>query len=276
MNPRQAATPGDFSNMSGGYGNLGGESHARRCGTGAERRLSQQERTLGIHCCHAVSQHTYQHPVNVRSLTPRVKIPFAIGGVNNTLVSGRRLGQLELQFDHRGRSHPGHRTLRQSGVDAAQYRLVFPEHHALVARAPCCRSAVACKARIMASSDQIGGAAGYREREPARIRNRLAPPRHRADWRSTASSATASACRTSTTIYNLFTATVTMLEPQTSHDREIGTELKARVARVTGSLSTIWTSTTKSTLPDPITFASTTSTCRRPAATAPSCRANGR
>ena len=86
-NPRQAATPGDFSHISGGYGNLGGDLMVgdAQLAMNAGYRGKQANSAFFV----ATSfRNNISTQVTVASFTPRAQLPFTTGAIRHSLVTG--------------------------------------------------------------------------------------------------------------------------------------------------------------------------------------------
>ncbi len=216
-NRRQAATPGDFSHTSGGYANLGGEL---KLGD-AEIALNAGYRGKVANSAFFVAtpfRNNISTQVNVMSLTPRAKLPFAFGGMVHTLVAG--IDWDNWDFDSTaGPGVVGHPLAVQR--NAALY---FQNTTALGTATVLSLGARVHRVKY-GVNDVISGSAAERDRE---LRAFEIAARHKLGDVLSVYGKFGNSFRVPNVndIYNLFTATVTMLEPQTSHDREIGTELK--------------------------------------------------
>ena len=216
VNRRQAATPGDFSHMSGGYGNLGGELQLGN----AELALNAGYRGKVANSAFFVAtafRNNISTQVNVMSLTPRAKIPFALGGMNHTLVTG--LDWDNWDFDSTaGPSVVGHPVAVQR--NAAWYL----QNTAALGAATLLSLGARVHRVTYGVNDLISGSAAARDRD---LHAFEVAARHKLTEALAVYGKFGNSFRVPNVndIYNLFTATVTILEPQTSHDREIGAEL---------------------------------------------------
>jgi len=215
-NPRLAATPGDFGNASSNYANLGGNLKL----DGAELALNAGYRTKDAPSAFFVAtpfRNNIQTTVDVWSLTPRARIPFSIGGVSNTLVTGVDWDQWSYNSTA-GPSVIGNPVSMQR--NAAGY---FQNTSAFGAR-----TLLSVGGRVQSTdygvTDQISGSAASRDEQLRAFEIAL---RHKLSsaWDIYGKFGNSFRVPNVNDIYNLFTATVTILEPQTSHDRELGASL---------------------------------------------------
>jgi iron complex outermembrane receptor protein len=221
-NRRQAVTPGDFSHISGGYLNLGGELKLG----GAEFALNAGYRGKQANSSFFVAtpfRNNINTHVNVMSLTPRAKIPFAFGGMHHTLVMG--IDWDDWDFDSTaGPAVVGHPLATQrNSAWYLQGTTVLPSATVL--------SLGVRGHRVKYDvNDVISGSTAARDRE---LRAFEIAARHNFNDALAIYGKFGNSFRVPNVNdnYNLFTATVTILEPQTSHDREIGTELRLGRAR---------------------------------------------
>lgn len=217
VNRRQAATPGDFSHTSGGHLNLGGEL---RLG-GAELAMNVGYRGKVANSSFFVAtpfRNNISTQVRTVSLTPRARIPFMLGGLKHTLVAG--IDWDEWDFDSTaGPSVSGHPLALQR--NAAWY---LQDTMALGRATTLALGARAQRVKYSVN-DALSGAAGARDRG---LNAFEIAARHKLDDVLSIYGKFGNSFRVPNVndIYNLFTATITMLEPQTSHDREIGAELQ--------------------------------------------------
>ena len=222
-NPRQAAFPSDFATLRGGYLNLGGET---RLGTGelAANLGYRQKDTDASFFVGTPFRNSVETRVEVWSLTPRYKLPHRLGGWENSLVLG--IDYDDWDFDATaGPAVPGrpHASQRNAAI-YAQHTTAFSrdtslafglrEHRVSYAvndptnpAASGSRSRsitaweIAARQRLFAELFAYGKA-GHSFRVPNVNDN-----------------------------FSLFTATVNMLEPQTSDDYEIGLDAQAGPGR---------------------------------------------
>src|SRR4051812_10622216 len=215
-NPRQAATPGDFSHISGGYGNLGGELMVGD----AELALNAGYRGKQANSAFFVAtpfRNNISTQVTVASVTPRAKIPFNLGGFKNTLVTG--VDWDSWDYDQTASAFFSHSTATQR--DTSWY---LQDSIALSAS-----TVVSVGGRMQRTSYNVGeiiaGTAATRDRD---LRAYEIAGRHQltAAWSVYGKFGTSFRLPNINDNFNLFSGAIALLEPQTSHDREIGAELK--------------------------------------------------
>ena len=216
VNPRQAATPGDFSHISGGYGNLGGEL---KLGD-AQLAMNAGYRGKQANSAFFVAtpfRNNISTQVTVASVTPRARIPFTLGGVKNTLVTG--VDWDTWDFDQTASAFFSHSVATQR--DTAWY---LQDSIALGAA-----TVVSVGGRMQRTTynvgEIIGGAAANLERN---LRAYEIAARHQLTdaWGVYGKFGTSFRLPNINDNFNLFTGAIALLQPQTSHDREIGAELK--------------------------------------------------
>ena len=216
LNPRLAATPGDFADAASNYANLGGNLSVG----GAELALNAGFRSKDAPSAFFVAtpfRNNIHTSVDTWSLTPRARIPFNLGSVSNSLVAGVDWDQWNYNSTA-GPSVPGQPVSMQRNV--AGY---FQNTSQLGAN-----TLLSLGARVQHTTygvtDQFSGSAAFRDEQLRAFEVAL---RHRVTgaWSVYGKFGNSFRVPNVNDIYNLFTATVTILEPQTSHDREVGTEL---------------------------------------------------
>ena len=216
-NPRLAATPGDFSNLASNYANVGGNLNIG----GSEFALNAGFRSKDTPANFFVASGnpTITHAsVDTWSLTPRAKIPFTLAGVSNSLVAGVDWDQWNYGASSVGPFTFAHPVSMQRNV--AGY---FQNTSQLGAK-----TLLSLGARVQQTTygvtDQFSGSAAFRDEQLRAFEVAL---RHRITdtWNVYGKFGNSFRVPNVNDIYNLITATVTILEPQTSHDREIGAEL---------------------------------------------------
>ena len=216
VNPRQAATPGDFSHISGGYGNLGGELKLgdAQLAMNAGYRGKQANSSFFVA---TPFRNNISTQVTVASVTPRARIPFTLGGMKNTLVTG--VDWDTWDFDQTASAFFSHSVATQR--DTAWY---LQDSIALGAA-----TVVSVGGRMQRTTynvgEIIGGAAANLERN---LRAYEIAARHQLTdaWGVYGKFGTSFRLPNINDNFNLFTGAIALLEPQTSHDREIGAELK--------------------------------------------------
>ncbi len=216
VNPRQAATPGDFSHLSGGYGNLGGELALGD----AEFAMNAGYRGKQANASYFVAtpfRNNISTQVNVMSLTPRAKIPFALGGLKNTLVTG--VDWDNWDFDSTASAFASHSLAVQR--DTAWYA----QDSVALGTATVLSLGGRVQRTHYAVSEIIGGTAAARDRD---LHAYEIAVRHTLTGTLSIYGKFGASFRLPNVNdnFNLFTGAIALLEPQTSHDREVGTELK--------------------------------------------------
>jgi len=215
LNPRLAATPGDFANAASNYANLGGNLSVG----GAELALNAGFRSKDAPSAFFVAtpfRNNIHTSVDTWSLTPRAKIPFNLGSVSNSLVAGVDWDQWNYN------STAGPSVVGQPVSIQRNYAGYFQNTSQLGAN-----TLLSLGARVQHTTygvtDQFSGSAAFRDEQLRAFEVAL---RHRITgaWSVYGKFGNSFRVPNVNDIYNLFTATVTILEPQTSHDREVGTE----------------------------------------------------
>lgn len=211
--PRRNATPGDFANLSSNYVNLGGSLNAG----GAEFALNAGYRNKLAPSAFFVAtafRNNVDTAVTTWSLTPRARVPFATGSVNHTLVTGVDWEQWSFSAVA-GPSVPG--TPEASQRNTAWY---FQNTSSFDSG-----TLVSVGGRTQSTSygvtAQAGGAASGRD-ESLRAYEIALRQRVAARWEVYGKFGNSFRVPNVNDNFSLFTATVNLLEPQTSHDREIG------------------------------------------------------
>lgn len=222
-NPRRAATPGDFSTLRSGYVHVGGES-----GVGpsvAAVNVSYREKdTDASFFVGTPSRNNIETRVRVWSVTPRLKIPHRLGGWDHELVVGVDYDDWDLdstagpsivgrpQATQRNSAFYAQQTTTFSrgsslALGLREHRVTYGVNDPANPGAADSRTRdltayeVAARQRI-AQALFLYGKLGYSFRVP-----------------------------NVNDIYSLLTATVTPLEPQTSHDREVGVDFRVGPGR---------------------------------------------
>ena len=215
-NRRQAATPGDFSHISGGYANLGGEFKFG----GAEFALNAGYRGKQANSSFFVAtpfRNNISTQVNVMSLTPRAKLPFMLGGINHTLVTV--VDWDNWDFDSTASSPVSHPL-------AVQRNAAWYLQNTMALGAATVLSVGGRVQHVTYSVNElIGGAAASRDRDLHAFEIAV---RHKFMDALSVYGKFGNSFRVPNVNdnFNLFTGAITLLEPQTSHDREVGSELK--------------------------------------------------
>lgn len=216
VNRRQAATPfASYTNMSGGYANLGGEfkwGDAEFALNGGFRgRESNSKLFL-----------TTKNSVTVRSLTPRLKLPFALAGTNHTLVAG--VDWEDWESDGTALANPAFFATLKRPLSTQRNRAAYFQDSIALSAATVLSAGMRFHRVTYATNDIASGTAASRERD---LRAFEISARHRLGRAVAVYGKFGNSFRVPNVNdnYSLFTGTVAQLEPQTSHDREIGTDL---------------------------------------------------
>lgn len=225
--PRGATTPFDFANRRGSHVNL---EATQRLGE-AELKLDvgYRERRSESSVLFFGSTFNVDTDVNVLAISPRARIAFNLGGFRHTLVAG-------LDWDHW--DYDSERTFGPARIQGSQEnRAVYAQNSTEVSDATTLTlggrlQRTKFEARDTASSQPYAG--GSKTRDPEAYEAAL---RHGFSPRVTAYGKLGRSFRIATVdeLYNqfggpLFDPLVSLLEPQTSNDRELGVEFKARNA----------------------------------------------
>jgi iron complex outermembrane receptor protein len=210
-NRRQAATPNDFANRTSAYANLGGETTVGNAVLAANLGY-REKKTNAFLVGSAVDSE-----MRVWSFSPRVKLPHALGGWTQTLVAG--LDWDDWDFNNQNVSsflgvRAPHATQRNRALYAQDTMQLTP---ALT---------LAAGGRLhyvdYGVVDRTSSAQGQtRERSLSAYEVAL---RYRiSDALSTYGKLDYSfRVPNVNDVYNLFTGTVSLLEPQKAHNREVG------------------------------------------------------
>ena len=217
-NRKQAATPNDFTSRTGWNVNLGGDL---KVGAGElAANLGYREKQIAAF----IVGSTIGSDTGVWSFSPRFKLPYSLGGRQHTLVTG--LDWDDWDFDNRnisaflGTRHP-HAFQRNGAIYFQNTTELTP---ALSLSVGARRHEVKYGVVDEANSAQAD----------ARKRN-LSAYEIAARYRMSPALSTYGKFGYSfrvpnvNDVYNLFTGVVALLEPQKSHDREIGADIAAGV-----------------------------------------------
>ena len=213
VNRRQASTPGDFSHTTGGRVNLGGELKLGE----SELALNAGYRGKLANSSFFAGAFNTSTQVNVVSLTPRAKIPFTLGGMKHTLVTGVDWDD----WDYDSATLPPFATHRLATQrDAAWYA----QNSTRVGAATVLSLGARAQRVNFGVNEIIGGANDTHDRN---LRAFEVAARHAINDTFAIYGKFGNSFRIPNVDenFNFFTGAVTLLEPQTSHDREIGSEL---------------------------------------------------
>ena len=212
-NRRQAATPRDFSNRWGGFVNLGGDT---RLGAGElAANLGYRERNTRA----SIIGSPIDADTTVWSFSPRWKIPYRLGGVQNSLVAG--FDWDDWEFENRTAVFGAARLPVASQRNRAIY---FQNTTAL---GPDWSLAAGARLhRVAYGVDDVANAAPGETRARDLSAYELAA-RYRVSPAAAVYGKFGYSFRVPNVndVYNLFSGAVFLLEPQTSHDREIGVDI---------------------------------------------------
>ena len=214
-NPRQAATPNDYSERWGGFANLGGE---RRIGE-AVLAANLIYREKNIHA--SIIGSPIDSDMEVWQFSPRLKLPHALGGFRNSLVAGLDLDDWNFINTTTIFGAP-----RQPSAYQRNGALYF--QNTTEAGGGWTIAAGARHQRVEYGVVDLANPAQGDRRERHLNAWELAV-RHRLSAATSAYGKAGASFRLPNVndVYNLFTGVVALLEPQTSHDYEIGIEHRA-------------------------------------------------
>ncbi|HUO44185.1 MAG TPA: TonB-dependent receptor [Burkholderiales bacterium] len=226
---RQVATPGDFSRMSDGHVNLGGEF-----GLGdAQFALNLQYRGKTVHSAFFVAtpfRDDVDTQVDVWSATPRLRVPFTLGGVASTLITGIDWDQWKYDsttaFGAFVAGHP---------LSDQRNRAWYVQDTSELTARTTLSLGVRLHRVTYDVSDDVNVTEDSRDRDLRAFEVAL---RQRLGESLSLYGKFGNSFRVPNVNdnYNLFTATITMLEPQTSHDRELGIEYQTAATHYRAAL----------------------------------------
>ncbi len=243
-NRRQAALPGDFADLSGGYLNLGGSY--RLGGSELAANLSYREKDTDSSFFVALP---FRNNVQTHSrqwlFTPRIKIPHQLGGLNNTLVAGVDIED----WDFQGTAGPSvigrPQATQRSDALYLQHTTVFGggTSVALGGRTQRVTYGVADPANAAVLAERKRNLDAYE----LALRQPLG-----GGWAAYGKIGSSFRVPNVNDNYSLFTATVNLLEPQTARDRELGLEAVRGTSRYRVALYEI--ELNNEILLDPVSF----------------------
>ena len=213
---RQAGAPfGSFAKLSGGYVNLGGELKLGEAEFALNAGFRARESDAALFL-------TTGHSVTARSLTPRVKLPFAIAGTRHTLVAGVDWED----WDSDGTALPNSTlffTLKRP-LSTQRNRAAYFQDSIALSDATVLSAGARLHRTTFGTNDVASGTAASSTRD---LRAFEIAARHRFGGPVAVYGKFGNSFRVPNVNdnYSLFTGTVAQLEPQTSHDREIGADL---------------------------------------------------
>ncbi|HXF65249.1 MAG TPA: TonB-dependent receptor [Burkholderiales bacterium] len=219
LDRRQAATPGDFSTLRGGYLNLGGEIE-RGAATFAANLGYRVKDTDASFFVGTPFRNSVATGMRVLSFAPRWRLAQRLGGAQASLVLGADYD--DWRFDSvagpaiAGRPHATQRNtaayLQQSlSLDSATSASLGVRLHRVA----------------YAVGDELNAGAALVRRRTLHAYELAARQRLAQTVSAYAKLGRSFRVPNVNDLYSLFTASVTPLEPQISHDRELGLELGA-------------------------------------------------
>ncbi len=222
-NRRQAALPGDFSELRGGYLNLGAALQFAK-GEAAANLSYREKDTDASFFVASPFRNNVRTQVRQWLFTPRVKIPHQTGGAASTLVAGVDLEDWAFQGDA-GPSVTGRPQATQGSA------AVYVQHTTLFATG----TSLALGARGQHISYDVADPANAavraeRKRNLHAYEMALRQPVGKG-WAVYGKIGSSFRAPNVNDNYSLFTATVSLLEPQTARDRELGLEASRGTSR---------------------------------------------
>lgn len=219
-NRRQAATPRDFSNRSGGYINLGGEF---KVGAG-EIAASLGYREKQTHAFIVGSN--IDSDMRVWSFSPRLKLPHRLGGLEHKLIAGLDWDLWDFENQN------------VSAFLGTRRPLAFQRNRALyLQNTTAFTSALSVAAGARLHEVNYGVVDGANPAQAGTRQRNLSAYELAARYRVSPALSVYGKAGYSfripnvNDVYNLITGLVSLLEPQTSHDREIGLDIQSGPGR---------------------------------------------
>ncbi len=243
-NRRQAALPGDFADLRGGYLNLGGTYRLGQSEVAANLSYREKDTDSSFFVASPFRNNVQTHTRQLL-FTPRVKIPHQLGGWSNTLVAGVDLEDWDFQ-GNAGPSTVGRpQATQRSDALYAQHTTVFGSGTALAigARGQRVTYSVADPANAAALAERKRNLDAYE----LALRQPLG-----GGWSIYGKIGSSFRVPNVNDNYSLFTATVNLLEPQTARDRELGVEAQRGASRYRVAMYEI--ELENEILLDPVTF----------------------
>lgn len=244
VNRRQAALPGDFGALSGGYLNLGG---TMKLGDGeiAANLSWRKKDTDSSFFVASPFRNNVQTESTQWLFTPRARLPYQFGGMSHTLVAGMDIEDWDFQGTA-GPSIVGRPQATQRS-DALYFQhttvLTGGTSVAVGARGQRVTYGVADPANAAVRAERKRNLDAYE----LALRQPLG-----GSWAAYGKIGSSFRVPNVNDNYSLFTATVTLLEPQTARDREIGLESVSATSRYRLALYEI--ELDNEILLDPVTF----------------------
>jgi iron complex outermembrane recepter protein len=216
-NRRQAATPGDFSTRRGGYFDLGGEHALGDLQLAANLSYREKETDASFFVA-TPFRNNVESRVNVWSFTPRLKLPHALGGWDNSLVAGVDLDHWRLEAVA-GPSIVGRPTADQRN------QAVYAQNSTVFGRG----TSVSIGGRVQRVrydvSDPLNPTAALAREHTLRAYEIAARQPLGGGFSVYGKVGSSFRIPNVNDLYSLFTASITPLEPQTARDREIGAQV---------------------------------------------------
>ena len=216
-NRRQAAAPfGSYANMSGGYVNLGGEFKLGSAEFALNGGFRGRETNAALFL-------TTKTKVTAKSLTPRVKLPFTIAGTSHTLVAG--VDWEGWDSDATALPNPVFFATLKRPLSSQRSRAGYFQDSVALSAATLLTAGMRFHRATFATNDIASASAASSKRD---LRAFEISARHRFGEPAAVYGKFGNSFRVPNVNdnYSLFTGTVAQLEPQTSHDREIGADLR--------------------------------------------------
>lgn len=222
-NRRQAEFPNDASALRGGYLNLGSEVKLGAAELAANLGYREKDADASFFVGTPFRNNVETH-VDVWSFTPRLKLPHRVGGWDHNLVAGVDVDD----WDFNSTAGPAvvgrpHATQRNTAV--------YLQHTTALSRDT--SLALGWRTQRVTYSVADAANAGAADRRKRNLTAYEIAARQRLTEALSVYGKLGRSFRVPNVndIYSLFTATVTMLEPQTSHDREIGVDIQSGPGR---------------------------------------------
>jgi iron complex outermembrane receptor protein len=202
--------------MNGGYVNLGGELKLGDAEFALNSGYRGRESNAKLFL-------TTKNSVTVTSLTPRVKLPFAIAGTNHTLVAG--VDYEDWDSDGTALADPSISATLKRPLSTQRNRAAYFQDTIALSGATTMSAGARLHRVTYATNDIASGVAASSERD---LRAFEISARHRFGESAAVYGKFGNSFRVPNVNdnYSLFFGTITQLEPQTSHDREIGAEMQ--------------------------------------------------
>jgi iron complex outermembrane receptor protein len=223
VNRKQAATPGDFNQSHGGYLNLGGST---RLGDGeVAANISYRKKDSDSSFFVATP---FRNNVQTEStqwlFTPRARLPYQLGGTNNTLVAG-----IDVEdWDFQGNAGPS--IVGRPQATQRSDALYFQNTTVFSAGTSVAIGARGQRVTYGVSDPANATPLAERKRNLDAYELALRQPLG-GGWAAYGKIGSSFRVPNVNDNYSLFTATVNLLEPQTARDKEIGLEAVSATSR---------------------------------------------